>query len=84
MNELDIVHGMFPGRLSNLPVMLVLVGWLYGILELAESGAFFFARTLLALGVTADFSVILSVCGLWSLHRGRLSPPSPTPRGSRA
>jgi len=28
------------------------------------SGAFFFIWTLLALGVTALFSVILSVCGL--------------------
>jgi hypothetical protein len=31
-----------------------------------SSGAFFFVWTLLALGVTALFSVILSVRGLWS------------------
>jgi hypothetical protein len=32
-----------------------------------RSGGFFFVWTLLALGVTALFSVILSVRGLWSL-----------------
>jgi hypothetical protein len=37
--------------------------------ELAKtSGAFFFVWTLLALGVTGPFSVILSVRGLWSLR----------------
>ena len=36
-----------------------------------RSGAFFFAWTLLALEVTAVFSVILSVRGLWSLKPGR-------------
>jgi hypothetical protein len=102
----DIVHGMSPGGLSNLPVVLVLVVWLYGTLMLAErrsgyviilvlsllasglpvvhmvgkggvvggaiaesSGAFFFAWTLLALSVTAIFSVILSARGLRSLQR---------------
>ena len=35
-----------------------------------RSGGFFFVWTLLALGVTALFSVILSVHGLWSLRRG--------------
>ncbi len=34
-----------------------------------SSGAFFFIWTILALGVTALFSVILSVRGLWSLQR---------------
>jgi hypothetical protein len=33
----------------------------------ASSGGFFFVWTLLALGVTGLFSVILSVHGLWSL-----------------
>ena len=33
-----------------------------------SSGAFFFVWTLLALGVTAVFSVILSARGLWSLR----------------
>jgi hypothetical protein len=41
-------------------------------------GAFFFAWTLIALGVTV-FSVILSTRGLWSLQRGQ-----PTPRGARS
>lgn len=104
----DIVRGMSPGGLSNLPVVLVLVVWLYGTLVLAErrsgyvtiivasllasglpvvhmtnkggavgggiaesSGAFFFAWTLIALGVTAIFSVILSARGLRSLQRGQ-------------
>jgi len=37
----------------------------------AESGGFFFAWTILALGVTAIVSVILSARGLWSLRRGQ-------------
>ena len=36
------------------------------------SGHFFFVWTLIALGVTALFSVILSVRGLWSLRRGQV------------
>jgi hypothetical protein len=36
-----------------------------------SSGALFFVWTLLALGVTALFSVILSVCGLWSPQWGQ-------------
>jgi len=36
-----------------------------------SSGAFFFIWTIIALGVTALFSVILSVRGLWSLRRGQ-------------
>jgi hypothetical protein len=35
------------------------------------SGAFFFVWTLIALGVTALFSVILSARGLWSQQMGR-------------
>jgi hypothetical protein len=35
------------------------------------SGAFFFVWAQIALGVTALFSVILSVRGLWSLRRGQ-------------
>jgi hypothetical protein len=34
-----------------------------------SSGAFFFIWTIIALGVTALFSVILSLRGLWSLKR---------------
>ena len=36
-----------------------------------SSGAFFFIWTLIALGVTALFSVILSVRGLWSRRSGQ-------------
>jgi hypothetical protein len=40
--------------------------------EIAKSsGGFFFIWTLIALGVTAIFSLILSVRGLWSLQRGQ-------------
>jgi hypothetical protein len=40
--------------------------------EIAKSGgSFFFVWTLIALGVTAVFSVILSVRGLWRLRRGQ-------------
>ena len=36
-----------------------------------SSGGYFFIWTILALGVTALFSVILSARGLWSLRRGQ-------------
>jgi hypothetical protein len=36
-----------------------------------SSGVFFWVRTLIALGVTATFSVILSAGALWSLQRGQ-------------
>ena len=40
--------------------------------EIAKSsGAFFFVWTQIAIGVTAVFSVILSVLGLWRLRRGQ-------------
>ena len=40
--------------------------------EIAKSsGSLFFVWTLIALGVTAVFSVILSVRGLWRLRKGR-------------
>ena len=102
----DIVHGMAPGGLTNVHVVLVLAVWVYATLVLAErrsgyviilvmsllasgipvihmtgsagitagiksGGAFFFAWTLLALGVTAILSVVLSARGLWSLRRGQ-------------
>jgi hypothetical protein len=42
-----------------------------GVGDIAKSsGGFFFVWTLLALGVTAAFSLILSVRGLWGLRRG--------------
>ncbi|HEU4507325.1 MAG TPA: hypothetical protein VFR78_03735 [Pyrinomonadaceae bacterium] len=36
-----------------------------------SSGGFFFIFTLLAMGVTAVFSVVLAVHGLWNLRRNR-------------
>jgi tetrahydromethanopterin S-methyltransferase subunit C len=36
-----------------------------------SSGAFFFVWTLIALGVTALFSAVLSVRGLWTLRGGQ-------------
>ena len=36
-----------------------------------SSGAFFFIWTLIALGVTSLFSVILSACGIWANLRPR-------------
>src|ERR1044071_742635 len=36
-----------------------------------SSGHFFFVWTLIAIGVTGLFSVILSAHGLWSLRRGK-------------
>jgi hypothetical protein len=36
-----------------------------------SSGVFFWVWTLIALGVTSIFSVILSARGLWSLQRGQ-------------
>ncbi len=49
-----------------------------GVGEIAKSsGGFFFVWTIIALGVTALFSVILSVRGLWSLQwRASTSGPS--------
>jgi hypothetical protein len=40
-----------------------------------SSGAFFFVWTLLAIGVCAVFSFILSAHGLWKLQRGRSRKP---------
>jgi hypothetical protein len=43
-----------------------------GVGEIGKSdGGFFFVWTLIALGVTAIFAVILSARGLWSLQRGQ-------------
>ena len=47
-----------------------------------RSGGFFFVWTLLALGVTALFSVILSVCGLLSLQKGHLPVIQNTEHGT--
>ena len=39
-----------------------------------SNGGFFFVWTLLAIGVTSLFSVILVAHGLWSLRRGQSKP----------
>jgi hypothetical protein len=45
--------------------------------RIADSdGMLFWVWTLIALGVTAIVSVILSARGLWSLRRGQSRPPS--------
>ena len=43
-----------------------------------SSGAFFFVWTLLALAVTAIFSAILAVHGLWNLRRSKAPRAAPT------
>jgi hypothetical protein len=50
-----------------------------GIGEIAESaGGFFFAWTLIAIGVTGLFSAVLSVLGLWrSVSASRPRPAAP-------
>ena len=56
---------------SGIPVLHMTGSGLIGG-DIAQSGgAFFFVWTLIALGVTALFSIILSAHGLWSLRRGQ-------------
>ena len=45
-------------------------------------GGFFFVWTLLAIGVTALFSIILSVRGLWSLRRKSFPVDQPPKHGN--
>ena len=56
---------------SGIPVLHMTGSGLVGGKIANSSGAFFFVWTLIALGVTALFSVILSARGLWSLRRGQ-------------
>ena len=56
---------------SGIPVIHMMGSGLVGGDIAKSSGAFFFVWTLIALGVTALFSVILSARGLWSLRRGQ-------------
>ena len=56
---------------SGLPVIHMRRGGLVGGDIADSSGAFFFVWTLIAVGVTALFTVILSAHGLWSLRRGQ-------------
>ncbi|MCA1621997.1 MAG: hypothetical protein LC795_22525 [Acidobacteria bacterium] len=56
---------------SGLPLVHMRGAGLVGGEIAKSSGAFFFVWTLIALSVTALFSVILSAHGLWSLRRGK-------------
>ena len=76
---------MLTGRRSG--YLITLLGGIFGLLvpvlhmsgkgvglgtNIAKyAGHFFFVWTLLAIGVTALFSAILSVHGLWNLRRGK-------------
>jgi hypothetical protein len=70
------------GRRSG--YVIILLGSLLGLLipivhmtgkglghQASSDGAFFFIWTVLALGVTALFSIVLSLRGLWSLRPGK-------------
>jgi hypothetical protein len=54
---------------SGLPIVHMMGAGLVGGKVANSSGAFFFVWTLIALGVTALFSVILSAHGLWRLRQ---------------
>ena len=56
---------------AGVPVVHMMGAGLVGGRIANSSGAFFWVWTLIALGVTATFSVILSARGLWSLQWGR-------------
>jgi hypothetical protein len=56
---------------SGLPAIHMTGSGLVGGDVAKSGGAFFFVWTLIALGVTALFSAILSAHGLWSLRRGQ-------------
>ena len=56
---------------SGIPVVHMRGAGLAGGDIANSGGAFFFVWTLIALGVTALFSVLLSARGLWGLRRGQ-------------
>lgn len=56
---------------SGVPVIHMTGAGLAGGRIVNSSGVFFWVWTLLALGVTSLFSLILSARGFWSLQRGR-------------
>ena len=56
---------------SGVPVIHMMRAGLVGGRIAGSSGIFFWVWTLLALGVTSIFSLILSARGLWSLRRGQ-------------
>ena len=56
---------------AAVPVIHMMGAGLVGGRIAGSSGVFFWVWTLIALNVTAIFSVILSARGLWSLRRGQ-------------
>ena len=56
---------------AGIPVLHMTGAGLVGGRIANSSGVFFWVWTLFALGVTATFSLILSVRGLWSLRWGK-------------
>lgn len=55
---------------SGVPVVHMMGAGLVGGRIVGSSGILFWVWTLIALGVTANFAVILSARGLWRLRRG--------------
>jgi hypothetical protein len=62
-----ILLASIPG--AGIPVIHMMGNGLTGGRIAGSSGMFFWVWTLLALGVTACFSIILAVHGLWSMRR---------------
>jgi hypothetical protein len=56
---------------AGVPVVHMIGPGLVGGRIANSSGIFFWVWTLIALGATATFSLILSARGLWSLRRGQ-------------
>jgi hypothetical protein len=59
---------------SGIPIVHMTGPGLAGGKVANTSGAYFFVWTLIALGVTTLFSVVLSACELWWGPRGRSDP----------
>jgi hypothetical protein len=64
-----VIMLLFSILASGIPVLHMMGKGLVGGRIADSSGVFFWVWTLLALGVTASFSAILSARGLWSLQR---------------
>jgi hypothetical protein len=66
-----------------IPVLHMTGSGLVGGRIAGSSGVHFWVWTLLALGASATFSLILSVRGLWSLRPGKLATPTASEAGVR-
>ena len=62
---------LFSAGAAGMPLLHMRGAGLVGGAIANSSGVFFWVWTLIALGVTAIVSVILSVRGLWTLQRGQ-------------